>query len=182
MKVRFGSLEARTAFYKSRTRLGPNSTVWVNEDLTRANEVLAYQARKLALHKYLSRTWTYFGQVYIQKTEDAEPDRVNRKEDLPHYEILDQITTPLRSQGRFAANKNLNATVRLSQVDKQNAPVPANPDHQGDETSMNVPPDRPTDTSPSMDTSLNGRPTKPTESMIPVSLPDNQTKALDLSK
>ena len=90
---------------------------------------------------------------------------MNRKEDLPHYEILDQITTPLRSQGRFAANKNLNATVRLSQLDKQDATVPANPDHQGGETSMNVPPDRPTDTSPSMDTSLNGRPTKPTESM-----------------
>ena len=133
MKVRFGSLEARTAFYKSRTRLGPTSTIWVNEDLTCANEVLAYQARKLAIHKYLSQTWTYFRQVYIQKTEDAEPDRVNRKEDLPHYEILDQITRPLRSQGRFAANKNLNATVNMSQLDQQDAAVTSNPDHQGGE-------------------------------------------------
>ena len=33
VKVRFGSLEARTVFYKSRTSLGPSSTTWVNEDL-----------------------------------------------------------------------------------------------------------------------------------------------------
>ena len=79
VKVRFGTMEARTAFYKSRTKLGPNSTIWVNEDLSRANEVLAYQARKLALHKYLSLTWTYLGQVYIQREQNAEPVSVNKK-------------------------------------------------------------------------------------------------------
>ena len=104
VKVRFGMMEARTAFYKSRTKLGPNSTIWVNEDLSRANEVLAYQARKLALHKYLSRTWTYLGQVYIQREQNAEPVSVNKKEDLPHYEVLDSITTPLRSNARFRPN------------------------------------------------------------------------------
>ena len=84
MKVRFGTMEARTAFYNSRTKLGPNSTIWVNEDLSLANEVLAYQARKLALHIYLRRTWTYLGKIYLQREQNAEPESVNKKEDLPH--------------------------------------------------------------------------------------------------
>ena len=85
-KIRFSSMAARTAFYKARTHLGPNMKIWFNEDLTRANEILAYQARQLAFHKFICRTWTYLGQVFIQRFEKEDPMKVYKKEDLPHHE------------------------------------------------------------------------------------------------
>ena len=106
VKIRFGSMAARTAFYKARTKLGPTTTIWFSEDLTRANEILAYQARRLAFHQHLARTWTYLGQVFIQRTANGEPEKVYRKEDLPNFEILNEITTPLATPVRFRAVQN----------------------------------------------------------------------------
>ena len=106
VKIRFGSMAARTAFYKARTKLGPTTTIWFSEDLTRANEILAYQARRLAFHQHLARTWTYLGQVFIQRTANGEPEKVYRKEDLPNFEILNEITTPLATPARFRAVQN----------------------------------------------------------------------------
>ena len=103
VKVRFGSIEARTAFYRARTKLGPNTDIWINEDLTRGNEVLAYQARKLCFHKFFYRTWTYMGHVFMQKTEDARAEKVTKKEELPGYEHLDRLSIPKQNTGRFQA-------------------------------------------------------------------------------
>ena len=88
-------MAARTAFYKARTRLGNNTSIWINEDLTHANEILAYQGRQLCYHHYLHRTWTYLGQVFIIKKEGDEP----------MFELLDKITTPRGTPGKFQANR-----------------------------------------------------------------------------
>ena len=104
-KIRFSSMAARTAFYKARTRLGPNTKIWFNEDLTRANEILAYQARQLVLHKYIFRTWTYLGQVFVQRYENEDPMKVFKKEDLAHHDKLEGITTPPKRQNTFQVNK-----------------------------------------------------------------------------
>ena len=118
----------------------------MNEDLSRANEVLAYQARKLALHKYLSRTWTYLGQVYIQREQNAEPESVNKKEDLPHYEVLDSITTPLRSNARFRPNAE-GTTVTPSANHQYNMTGSPNRIETNTSNSITVPVGR-TDTTP----------------------------------
>ena len=106
VKIRFGSMAAQTVFYKARTKLGPTTTIWFSEDLTRANEILAYQARRLDFHQHLSRTWTYLGQVFIQRTANCEPEKIFRKEDLPHFKRLGDITTPLATPSRFRAMQN----------------------------------------------------------------------------
>ena len=133
VKIRFGSMAARTAFYKARTRLGPRTSIWFNEDLTRANEILAYQARALCAHKHLARTWTYLGQVFIQKTEGCEPTKIFKKEDLPHHETLDSITTPRQTPARFTANKDDRDSDR-----KTESPSEASGNNPGQSTSKSL--------------------------------------------
>ena len=77
----------RTAFYKARTRLGPQTSIWINEDLIKINEGIAYEARQLvgrALHK----TWTYLGQVFVQYSQNTQPRKITRLADLPDGENI----------------------------------------------------------------------------------------------
>ena len=123
VKIRFGSMAARTVFYKARTKLGPTTTIWFSEDLTRANEILAYQARRLAFHQHLSWTWTYLGQVFIQRTANCEPEKIFRKEDLPHFERLGDITTPLATPARFRAMQNPAIVTSVAPTSIETEPV-----------------------------------------------------------
>ena len=67
VKARFATINARTRFYKARTRLGPNNNIWMNDDLTKQQETLAYQARQLYQTGKIFRTWTYMNSVFIQR-------------------------------------------------------------------------------------------------------------------
>ena len=67
VKARFATMDARTRFYKARTRLGPQSDVWLNDDLSKQQESLAHQARQLYQTGKIFRTWTYLNSVFIQR-------------------------------------------------------------------------------------------------------------------
>ena len=67
VKAHFATINARTRFYKARTRLGPNNNIWMNDDLTKQQETLAYQATQLYQTGKIFRTWTYMNSVFIQR-------------------------------------------------------------------------------------------------------------------
>ena len=66
----------RTRFYKSRTRLGTNNDIWMNDDLTKQQETLAHQARQLYQGGKIFRTWTYLNSVFIQRLPTDSPLKV----------------------------------------------------------------------------------------------------------
>ena len=47
IKAKFATVDARTRFYKARTRLRVKSEVWLNDDQSKPQESLAHQARHL---------------------------------------------------------------------------------------------------------------------------------------
>ena len=69
IKMRFHNILTRTALYKARTRLGPSTSIWINEELIKINEGIAYEARQI-VGKSIYRTWTYLGQVFIQNNQE----------------------------------------------------------------------------------------------------------------
>ena len=76
VKARFATLDARTWFYKARTCLGANSDIWMNDDLTRQQEVLAHEARQLYQGGKIFRTWTYLNSVFVQRLPTYLPLKV----------------------------------------------------------------------------------------------------------
>ena len=82
VKARFSTLDARTRFYKARTRLGPNNDIWMNDDLTKQQESLAHQARQLYQNGKIFRTWTYLNSVFIQLLPTDSPLKVTDSRSL----------------------------------------------------------------------------------------------------
>ena len=83
---------------------------------------MAYQARQLAFHKFLHRTWTYLGQVFVQRFENEEPIKIFEKEDLPHHDKLAEITTPRQPLNRFQVTPN--ASPRDDTTKRKDTAVP----------------------------------------------------------
>ena len=76
VKARFSTIDARTSFYKARTRLGNNNDIWINDDLTKQQESLAHQARQLYQNGKIYRTWTYLNSIFIQRLPTDSPLKV----------------------------------------------------------------------------------------------------------
>ena len=76
IKARFATMDARTRFYKARTRLGVKSEVWLNDDLSKPQEFLAHQARQLYQTGKIFRTWTYLNSVFSQRLPTDPPLKV----------------------------------------------------------------------------------------------------------
>ena len=114
IKVRFHNILTRTAFYTARTRLGPSTSIWINEDLIKINEGIAYEARQI-IGKSISRAWTYLGQVFIQYNQDGPSRKITRIEDLPDGENIarrrclkqSRLTAPQPSPTRYNPRQNI---------------------------------------------------------------------------
>ena len=153
----------------------------------------------------------YLGLEYIQKNEESEPERVSKKEELPHYEILDQITTPLRSQGRFAARRNSTEPPNVPRKGTQTTydtenrvttaiNVPGGTELAINRTRKNVSADTPDETNPENDRPTKNlpieeasnvmpntpcetyRPTRTTDNVEAIPMSNSQNKALYLTK
>ena len=75
--VKFVSYNVRHRFFEARKKLKNHSTlrrVYINEDLTRKNNNLAYEARQLKNRGVISDTFTRDGRIYIKRhpTERAK--------------------------------------------------------------------------------------------------------------
>ena len=76
IKARFAIMDARTRFYKARTRLRVKSEVRLNNDLSKPQESLAHQARQLYQTGNIFRTGTYLNSVFIQRLPTDPPLKV----------------------------------------------------------------------------------------------------------
>ena len=140
IKVRFHNILTRTAFYKARTRLGPSTSIWINEDLIKINEGIAYEARQI-VGKSIYKTWTYLGQVFIQYNQDGPSRKITRLEDLPNGENIarrrrlqqSRIVIPQTNPTRINPRQNLPQTPQPSTRinSRQNLPQTPQPSTSG---------------------------------------------------
>ena len=72
----------RMIFYRARTKLGRNDTVWIRDDLTKINAYLAFKCRELLRGQKIYTTWSYDGQVFILRTENGSLIPINTVTDL----------------------------------------------------------------------------------------------------
>ena len=90
--LKFSNLRARNMFYRGRTQLSAHSRVWINEDLCKEKESLAYEARLRYKGYKIVRCWTFNGEVYIQLNEGADPLKISKMSDFPECTKLDPET------------------------------------------------------------------------------------------
>ena len=56
--------------------------IYINENLKQRRQELLAKARKMRKAKYLVRVWTVDGKVFVRKTEESRPVRINEDWDL----------------------------------------------------------------------------------------------------
>ena len=105
VKARFTKMDARTRFYQSRTKLGPQSSIWMNDDLSKPQEKLAHQARQLYQGGKIFRTWTYLSNVFIQRLPTDLPKKITDMESFriaaaSHTGVIRQMFTLVLSHHR----------------------------------------------------------------------------------
>ena len=96
--VRFTSFRARQELYNARKKLRspcdvPNSsvsakiaeTVFLSDNLTRANQFLLYQARKLKKADKISAAWSDVGRLKIRVTENGPTKIITSLDDLQRF-------------------------------------------------------------------------------------------------
>ncbi|KAK6191151.1 hypothetical protein SNE40_002891 [Patella caerulea] len=70
-----------------------NTTVYINEDLTRRRSYLFSLGRKAYRSKDLHSSWTFDGRIYFREFlkdgKGSDPIRINQKSDIPGYKIGD---------------------------------------------------------------------------------------------
>ena len=92
--VKFISYNIRHRFFEARKKLKNHSTlrkVYINEDLTRQNNRLAYEARQLRKQGAITDTFTRDGHIYV-KRHPADKAVVVR--DLNHLQTVARPPTP----------------------------------------------------------------------------------------
>jgi hypothetical protein len=83
IKVVCKNLEKKNQILKARVKLKKkNEDIWINEDLTPRRSQLAYKARKKVKEGKAKQTWTADGKVFIKKTTEGKPTRIDGQEDL----------------------------------------------------------------------------------------------------
>ena len=90
--VRFANQSARNNFFRGKIQLSPRARVWINEDLTKLKESIAYECRLRYKGGKILRCWTYSGDVYIQVDEESDAIKIDKISDLPATTELDPET------------------------------------------------------------------------------------------
>lgn len=86
--VKFRSYPARSAFLKCKKKLREKKTnIYINEDLTKSRNNLAYECRKLKKDSSccISDTWVCDGKIFIKTTRDTTSTRIYSLSDLDKY-------------------------------------------------------------------------------------------------
>ena len=90
--VKFRNQLARNNFFRGKIHLSPRARVWINEDLSKAKESIAYECRLRYKGGKIFRCWTYSGDVFIQIKENSDPIQIDKIGDLPESTELDPET------------------------------------------------------------------------------------------
>ena len=82
-RVTFTSLTSRMRYFKARGNLkGSGLTVWINEDLSKAREILAHNVRLKLKGNGIYKTWTNMGLIYAKTSEEGTPVRIASDRDI----------------------------------------------------------------------------------------------------
>ena len=94
--IRFVTYRAREKVYRARSKLKNNKEVYLNDDLTKKRDTLAFQARVLKRGGHIRETWVYDSKIFL-KDQDDRRWIITRPADLAKF----NPTT-----GRSATNQN----------------------------------------------------------------------------
>ena len=83
LKVALKTKDKRDEIYKKKAALKGDNTMWITEDLTPTRNRLFYLARRWAKNKEGALSWTAEGKVFLKKTKDGRPMRINYEKDIP---------------------------------------------------------------------------------------------------
>ena len=87
--ARFLAVWKRREIYRSRAKLS-GSGVYLSEHLDRPQQDLFYKCRTLCREHTLYRTWSYDLEIYVKKTKESAPIKVEKDDDLTQF-LLDSV-------------------------------------------------------------------------------------------
>ena len=95
--IKFWNSEIKNAIFKKRLSLRTNAdpfmkNIFINEDLTRKNQEILFESRKLKKAKKIANTWTRDGSVFIKVDDQDTPVEIKEKGALNKYMAALNIT------------------------------------------------------------------------------------------
>ena len=95
--IKFWNSEIKNVIFKKRLSLRTNAdplmkNVFINEDLTRKNQEILFESRKLKKAKKIANTWTRDGSVFIKVDDQDTPVEIKEKGALNKYMAALNIT------------------------------------------------------------------------------------------
>jgi hypothetical protein len=84
VRIAFNNKDKKKQVMKSKKALKGNE-IWLGDDLTKYRSDIAFHARKAVKGNKISQTWVTGGTVFIKKTENAKPIKINNICDIPGY-------------------------------------------------------------------------------------------------
>jgi hypothetical protein len=84
VRIAFSNKEKKKQVTKSKKKL-KGYQMWLGDDLTKYRSDIAFHARKAVKEKEISQTWVTGGTVFIKKTDNAKPTKLNNILDVPGY-------------------------------------------------------------------------------------------------
>ena len=98
--------------YRERIQVLRNTGIYIQEDLTKENSFLFYQARKLKKKKIIVNTWTQEGEVYFKEKQDSTPKLLNPNDTILCH--LQQEPSTSTSDPTFDTKKQSEITERMT--------------------------------------------------------------------
>ena len=98
--------------YRERIQVLRNTGIYIQEDLTKENSFLFYQARKLKKKKIIVNTWTQEGEVYYKEKQDSTPKLLNPNDTILCH--LQQEPSTSTSDPTFDTKKQSEITERMT--------------------------------------------------------------------
>ena len=92
VKVVFYTEAPKDEIFKVKKNL-KGKDIWISEDLTPGKSKLAYTARQAIKSKHATQTWTASGNIFIKKTDNANPMLVKNERELRKYLDMEPILT-----------------------------------------------------------------------------------------
>ena len=134
MIVKFISYNIRSRIYEGRKRMkdipAMKNTVFINEDLTRENGKLAYEARKLKNQNLLADTFTRDGRIYVKRYVNQRPKAIRNFDHLlsvAHAPSYQQMATGVNPAGSEVVGS---ATTKGSNPEVGGRATTMNPRHR----------------------------------------------------
>ena len=123
--VKFIGYNVRRRVYEARKKLKNHATlrrVYINEDLTRQNSRLAYEARQLKKQRVIADTFTVDGRIYVKRFQGQVPKVVRDLEHLrsitnaPTYANTATTEQDQRRSGSTAENNDASMDTTASSI------------------------------------------------------------------